>query len=49
MLGFRKGYNCESVMILLVENCQQALDSNMLYGIVSTDLSKAFDCLPLDL
>ncbi len=46
MSGFRKGYNCESVLIRLVENCKQALDSNMVYGIVLTDLSKAFDCLP---
>ncbi len=46
MSGFRKGYNCESVLIRLVENCKQALGSNMVYGIVLTDLSKAFDCLP---
>ncbi len=46
MPGFRKGYSCESVLIRLVENCKRALDSDMIYGIVLTDLSKAFDCLP---
>lgn len=29
--GFTKGYNCESVMIKLVENCKSALDSNMVH------------------
>ena len=46
MLGFRKGYNCKSVLIRLVENCKQGLESNMAYGIVLIDLSKAFDYLP---
>ncbi len=46
MSGFRKGYSCESVLIKLVENCKRALDVNMVYGIVVTDLSKALDCLP---
>ncbi len=30
----------------MVENCKQGLDSNTAYGIVLTDLSKAFDYLP---
>ncbi len=46
MSGFRKGYNCERVLIRLVGNCKQASDSNMVYGIVLSDLSKVFDCLP---
>ncbi len=46
MTGFRKGYNCESVLIRLAENFKPALDSNMVYGIVLTDLSKAFDSFP---
>ncbi len=43
MSGFRKGYNCESVLIRLVENCKMR---NIVYGFVFADLSKTFDCLP---
>ncbi len=46
MSDFRKGYSCESVLIRLVDNFKRALDSNMVYGIVLTDLWKAFNCLP---
>ena len=44
--GFRKGYNCQSVLLNFVEKCKVNLDNNQVYGALLTDLSKAFDCLP---
>lgn len=46
MSGFRKSHNCQSVLLRFVEKCKTAIDNNMVYGAVLTDLSKAFDCLP---
>ena len=47
--GFRKGHSCQSVLLNLVEKCKLAIDSNQVYGVLLTDLSKAFDCLPYQL
>ncbi len=47
--GFRKGHICQSVLLNLVEKCKLAIDSNHVYGVLLTDLSKAFDCLPYQL
>ena len=44
--GFRKGHNCQDVLIRLVENCKESLDNNKVNAVLLTDLSKAFDCLP---
>ncbi len=46
MSGFRKGHNCQDVLIRLVENCKVSLDENKVNVVLLTDLSKAFDCLP---
>ena len=43
---FRKNYGCQHVLIKLIEHCKIALDSREYVGLVLTDLSKAFDCLP---
>lgn len=43
--AFRKGFNCNSVLINLVEKWKQALDENEVIGAVIIDLSKAFDSM----
>jgi len=45
MSGFRKGHNCEHVLLRLVENCKRRADEGLISGVVLTDLSKAFDTL----
>ena len=44
--GFRKGRNCQHVLIDVVDKCKSALDNKKMYGSLMTDLSKAFHCLP---
>ena len=46
LAAYRKHYSCEHVLIKLVEDCKAALDGKKHVGLVLTDLSKAFDCLP---
>ena len=46
LAAFRKNYGCQHVLIKLIEDCKIALDSREYVGLVLTDLSKAFDCLP---
>ncbi len=46
---FEKGIVYQSVLLTLVERCKGAIDSSHVYGILLTDLSKAFDCLPYQL
>ena len=45
MSGFRKGYNCQDVLLRLVENCKKRADEGIMSGVILTDLSKAFDTL----
>ncbi len=44
--GFRKGHNCQHVLLKFLHDTYTALDSGDVTGAVLTDLSKAFDCLP---
>jgi len=44
--GFRKSHDCQSVLLRFIEMCKQNLDSGKVCGALTTDLSKAFDCLP---
>ena len=44
--AFHKRYSCEHVLIKLIKDCKQALDSYEHMGLVLMNLSKAFDCLP---
>ena len=44
--GYRKQYLCQHVLMNFIENCKKHLDNRMVYGLITTDLSKAFDCLP---
>ena len=46
---FRRGHNCQNALIRLVENCKKVLGDRKVYGMLLTDLSKAFDYLPYQL
>ena len=45
LCGFRKGYNTQHCLIVMLEKWRKALDKRNIAGAVLTDLSKAFDCL----
>ena len=45
LCGFRKGYNTQHSLIVMLEKWRKALDNGKLAGALLTDLSKAFDCL----
>ena len=47
--AYRKNFSCQNVLLRLIEQWRQHLDSNKIVGAVLTDLSKAFDRLPHDL
>ena len=47
--GFRKGHGAQHCLIALLEKWQESIDRGLEFGILLTDLSKAFDCLPRDL
>ena len=44
--AFRKGHSCQSLLIKCIEDWKLALDQGKQIGVLFTDLSKAFDCLP---
>ena len=46
---FRKGYNSQYCLILMLEKWKQCIDKGGSSGALLTDLSKAFDCLSHDL
>ena len=47
--AYRKKFSCQNVLLRLIGQWRQHLDSNKVVGAVLMDLSKAFDCLPHDL
>ena len=47
--GFRKGYSTQLALLFMLESLIKALDKGLYTGIMLTDLSKAFDCIPHDL
>ena len=47
--AYRKSYNSQHVLIPLTEKWREYLDENFVVGVVMTDLSKTFDCIPHDL
>ena len=49
LCGFRKGMSSQHSLLYLIEKIKKSMDKSEEYGIVLTDLSKAFDCLPHDL
>ena len=47
--GFRKGFNAQHSLLLMIDKWKKAIDSNKVFGAILTDLSKAFDCICHDL
>ena len=47
--GFRKGYIPQHGLLLLIDKRKKANYNNKIFGALLTDLSKAFDCICLDL
>ena len=47
--GFRKGYNAQHCLLAMIEKWKKAVDNGNVFGVLLTDLSKAFDFLPHDL
>ena len=47
--GFRKGFNAQHCVVVMIEKRRKSLDKGEIFGALLTDLSKAFDCLPHDL
>ena len=45
LCGFRKGYNTQHCLAVLIESWKKAIDNNKKAGAILTDLSKAFDSL----
>ena len=45
LTAYRKQNSCETTLIKLMEDWKEALDTSNVVGILSTDLSKAFDSL----
>ncbi|CAB4042704.1 Hypothetical predicted protein, partial [Paramuricea clavata] len=45
MSAYRKSYSCETTLIRLVEDWKHALDHNKAVGVLSSDMSKAFDSM----
>ena len=47
--GFRKGLSTQHCLLFMLEKWKRAVDNGKLFGILLTDLSKAFDCLSHEL
>ena len=47
--GFRKGFNTQHCLPLMLEKWKRAVDNNKVFGVLLTDLSKAFDFISHDL
>ena len=45
LTAYRKGQSCKTSLIGLVERWKQAVDNRNVVGVLSTDMSKAFDSL----
>ena len=49
LCGFRKGFSTQHCRTSMLDRWKNAIDSGKLAGALLTDLSKAFDCLNLEL
>ena len=49
LCGFRKGHITQHCLLFMLESLKNALDKGLCTGILSPDLSKAFDCISHDL
>ena len=43
--GFREGYSTQHCLLFMLKKWKRAVDNGKVFGILLTDLSKAFDCL----
>ena len=43
--GFRKGYSAQHSILVMIENFKKAFDRGDKFGVILTDLYKAFDCI----
>ena len=46
VFAYRKGHGCDTALLSLTEQWRKELDNRKIVGLVSMDLSKAFDMLP---
>lgn len=49
MFAYRKFHGCPAILLTLTEDWRAELDKRKVIGAVAIDLSKAFDCLPIEL
>ena len=49
VFAYRKHHGCDTALLSLTEEWRKELDDRKIIGLVSMDLSKAFDSLPHDL
>ena len=47
--GLRKGFNAQHSLLKPLEKWRQSLDQGLVFGVLLTDFSKAFDCLSHEL
>ena len=47
--GFCKGYNTHQCLLKMLEKWKPSVDGDKVFGVLLTDLSKAFDCLDHEL
>ena len=47
--GFRRGFSAQDCLLAMLEKWKLAVDKGKIFGILMTDLSKAFDCLSHEL
>ena len=43
--GFQKGYSTQHCLLFMLEKWKSAVDNGKVFGILLTDLPKAFDCI----
>ena len=47
--GFRKGYSTQQCLLFMIKKWKRAVDNGKAFGLLLTDLSKAFDSLTHEL
>ena len=47
--GFRRGFRLQNCLLAMLEKWKSSVDKGKAFGVLLTDLSKAFDCLSYEL
>ena len=47
--GFRRGFSAQNCLLAMLEKWKSSVDKGKVFGVLLTDLSKAFDCLSHEL